>query len=230
MSLDEITRITLNSPCGATPEVRNYWVGEILLLQFGGTVSSEQTRDQSDQTFCFHLLFVQACDSPLTRGEFLYGSLIFRLWGIRVVVDSTHSRHILCRICLGIALLSLLLAMQCWRSVSHGANSLLESFYGSSTEFQFSWLVRDPLNKYFGSNFRTTLRSVRSQFQAWTIKHPCGGIPVLFDQDLIAGNGGYQSSSLKIGGFSPALFSGLHCWMSVFTQQWLAWCILHRPL
>ena len=67
----------------------------IPLLQSGGTVSSVQTRNQTDQAFCFCLFFVQVCDSPLRGDAFLYGSLIFRLLETRVVVDLTFRNDIL---------------------------------------------------------------------------------------------------------------------------------------
>ena len=100
----------------------------IPLLQFGGNVSFVQTRNLSDQTFCFRLLYVQVCDSPLAGDAFLYGSLIFRLLETRVVVDSTLTRVVFWRIWLEIAPSSLLFAMKCWRSIELESTTLENLF------------------------------------------------------------------------------------------------------
>ena len=72
------------------PEIRSCF-GVIPHLQSGGTVSSERTRNQTDQVFCLRLLFVQVFGSPSRGDAFLYGSLFFRLLETRVVVNLTLS-------------------------------------------------------------------------------------------------------------------------------------------
>ena len=190
------------------PEFRSCCFGVIPLLQSGGTVSSEQTRNQTDQTFCFRLFFVQVCDSPLRGDAFLYGSLIFRLLETRVVVDLTLSQ---------------------WHPAVFGLES---RFYRCclpwSVGGRLSW--SQQLHKIFllvlccvpviatslGS-MEQTLRAFSEQRFDW------------FDPDLITDHG-LRSLLWKIGVESAALFSGRLCWVSVFTQQWRLWCILHRTL